>query len=128
MQIDREAKMMGRYGVMAGVLGALLAANPAAAADKVSLRLPWIYNVQAAAYIMAFERGLYRDAGLEVEIRPGGPQINPNQLVATGQDTFGSNDYPNLITGRARGMPLLIVAACWQAYPGGIYALEKSAI
>ena len=117
---------MRRLAVAAVVLG--LASGTASAADKVSLRLPWIYNVQAAAYIMAFEHGIYRDAGLDVEIRPGGPQINPNQLVATGQDTFGSNDYPNLIQGRARGMPLMVVAACWQAYPGGIYALEKSNI
>ena len=121
-----------RGTISSRLVGAILlgfaAASPAVAADKVSMRLPWIYNVQAAAYIMAFEKGFYRDAGLEVEIRPGGVQINPNQLVATNQDTFGSNDTPNLIIGRSQGMPLVAVAACWQRHPGGVYALEKSGI
>lgn len=110
------------------VICVLAAAPPAAAADRVSMRLPWIYNVQAAAYIMAREKGFYREAGLDVEIRPGGVQINPNQLVASGQDTFGSNDTPNLIMGRSQGMPIVALAACWQLHPGGVYVLEASGI
>lgn len=109
-------------------LALLLSAPSAFALEKVSLRLPWILNVQAAAYIMAKEKGFYEAEGLDVEIRPGGPQINPNQLVATGQDTFGANDYPNLIVGSSQGMPLMVVAACWQSHPGGVYALKGSGI
>ncbi|MBF9235139.1 ABC transporter substrate-binding protein [Microvirga alba] len=107
---------------------ALAFATPALANDKVVMRLPWIANVQAAAYIIAFEKGFYRDAGLDVEIRPGSVQVNPNQLVASGDEHFGANDSPNIITGVSRGMPLVAVAACWQKHPGGLYMLESSGI
>jgi NitT/TauT family transport system substrate-binding protein len=109
-------------------VGSLLAAAPAMAQDKISLQLPWILNVQHSHYVIARDKGFYADAGLEVEIRPGGVQINPNPLVATGQATFGMNDAPNLINSRAQGMPLVAVSACWQLHPGGLYALKETGI
>lgn len=115
---------------IAAALGLMsaLAATSARAQDKISLQLPWILNVQHAPYVIARDKGFYKDAGLEVEIRPGGVQINPNPLVATGQATFGMNDAPNLINSRAQGMPLVAVSACWQLHPGGLYALKETGI
>ena len=66
-----------KAGVLAAISAALaLPAIQASAADKVSLRLAWLLNVQSAGYVMAKDKGFYSDAGLDVEILPGGPNVN----------------------------------------------------
>jgi ABC-type nitrate/sulfonate/bicarbonate transport system substrate-binding protein len=47
-----------------------IATGAAAQTTDITLRLPWLLNVQAAGYVMAEERGFYQDAGLNVEILP----------------------------------------------------------
>jgi ABC-type nitrate/sulfonate/bicarbonate transport system substrate-binding protein len=39
------------------------------ALEKVSLQLKWLHQFQFAGYYVALEKGFYRDAGLDVEIR-----------------------------------------------------------
>jgi len=100
----------------------------AAAATDVSLRLPWILNVQAAGYVMALEKGFYKEAGLTVEIMPGGPGMNATALVASGANTFGTNDVNGIIMGANQGMDLIMVAACFQRHPAGVITLADSGI
>ena len=104
------------------------ASSSALAADQVSLRLSWLMNVQSAGYIMAKEKGFYQDAGLDVDIEPGGPNVNSTALVASGANTFGTNDSSQVIFGKSEGMDLVIVAACFQKYPGGVLSLAKTGI
>jgi NitT/TauT family transport system substrate-binding protein len=111
------------------ILTAVVALSaPAYAADKVSLRLPWLLNVQSAGYVMAQEKGFYANSGLDVDILPGGPNLNSTALVASGANTFGTNDVGQVLLGDANGMDLIMVAACFQRHPGGIVSLEKSGI
>src|SRR5246127_2632635 len=67
----------------------LLATHPAAALDQVSLQLKWKHQFQFAGYYAALEQGFYRDAGLEVTIREGGPDIVAAGAVAGGKADFG---------------------------------------
>jgi ABC-type nitrate/sulfonate/bicarbonate transport system substrate-binding protein len=100
----------------------------AAAAADVSLRLPWILNVQGAGYVMAKEKGFYAEAGLNVTIEPGGPNLNSTALVASGANTFGTNDVNGIIMGANQGMDLVMVAACFQRHPAGVITLAESGI
>ena len=100
----------------------------AAGEDKVSLRLAWIVDTQSAGYIMAKAKGFYRASHLDVDILPGGPNINSTALVASGANTFGTNDSGEVFFGRSEGMKLVMVAACIQKFPGGVMALSKSGI
>lgn len=100
----------------------------ASAADDISLRLPWLLNVQSAGYVMAKEKGFYEEAGLNVEIMPGGPNLNSTALVASGANTFGTNDVGQIALGAANGMDLVMVAACFQRHAGGVIALASSGI
>ena len=68
---------------------ALLLASPAQAQEKVSLQLKWLHQFQFAGYYAALEQGFYRDAGLEVEIRQGGPETDATADVASGKADFG---------------------------------------
>src|SRR5260370_7631680 len=74
--------------VMAACL-VLLALHPAAALDQVSLQLKWKHQFQFAGYYAALEQGFYRNAGLDVTIREGGPDIDVAETVASGKADFG---------------------------------------
>jgi NitT/TauT family transport system substrate-binding protein len=61
-----------------------LAALPAFAADAVTLQLKWVTQAQFAGYYVAKEKGFYTDENLDVTIKPGGPDIAPEQVIAGG--------------------------------------------
>lgn len=109
-------------------LSSVLPATSVFAADTVSLRLPWLLNVQSAGYVMAKEKGFYEKAGLDVDIMPGGPNLNSTALVASGANTFGTNDVGQILLGAANGMDLVMVGACFQRHPAGVISLEKNGI
>jgi NitT/TauT family transport system substrate-binding protein len=45
------------------------------AADKVTIQLKWVAQAQFAGYFVAKEKGFYKEAGLDVTINPGGPEL-----------------------------------------------------
>src|ERR1019366_6964231 len=82
-----DRTMLKRLIIAAGLV--LLALHPAAALDQVSMQLKWKHQFQFAGYYAALEQGFYRDAGLDVTIREGGPGIDVTELVASGKADFG---------------------------------------
>ena len=68
---------------------AALLTTPSWALDQVSLQLKWKHQFQFAGYYAALEQGFYRDAGLDVEIREGGPDVDVAKALAAGQVDFG---------------------------------------
>jgi ABC-type nitrate/sulfonate/bicarbonate transport system substrate-binding protein len=85
--IRPKLAMLARLIVAASLV--LAAAHPAAALDAVSLQLKWKHQFQFAGYYQALEQGFYRDAGLDVTIREGGPGIDAAEAVAGGKADFG---------------------------------------
>ena len=67
----------------------LLASHPAAALESVSLQLKWKHQFQFAGHYAALEQGFYRDAGLDVTIREGGPDIDVAEAVSERADAVG---------------------------------------
>jgi NitT/TauT family transport system substrate-binding protein len=63
---------------------AIVVAGAAHSADKVTLQLKWVTQAQFAGYFAAVDQGYFKAAGLDVQIIPGGPDINPMQVVAQG--------------------------------------------
>ncbi len=91
------------------------AAEPAAAPaaesrDAVTLQLKWVAQAQFAGYYAALEQGYYEEAGLDVTIAPGGPDIVPEQVVASGQAQFGIDWLASLLATREQGAPLVNIA------------------
>ncbi|WP_255604564.1 ABC transporter substrate-binding protein [Oscillochloris sp. ZM17-4] len=87
-------------------------AAPAAAAtpDKVTLQLKWVAQAQFAGYFAALEQGYYKDENLDVTIQNGGPDIVPEQVVASGQAQFGIDWMASLLATRETGAPLVNIA------------------
>ncbi len=90
---------------------ALAAAGFAAqAADKVTVQLKWVPQAQFAGYYMAAAKGFYKDAGLDVTIKPGGPDISPVQVIAGNQADVVVNWMPDALAAREAGVPLVNIA------------------
>lgn len=91
-----------------------------------SMRLEWVMQGQFAGPILALDKGYYKDAGVELELRPAGPDIKPSVMVATGVDTFGIGHPNQVIAARANGVPLVMVSQ-WGQKPASTYIARKSA-
>jgi NitT/TauT family transport system substrate-binding protein len=90
------------------------AAAPSAAKDKVTLQSKWVPQAQFAGYYAAKEKGYYDAENLDVTIRPGGPDIIPEQVVASGQAQFGIDWLPSLLSSREQGTPLVNIGQVFQ--------------
>lgn len=100
--------MMTRLAVAAG-LAAFLATS-ADAADKVTLQLKWITQAQFAGYYVAKDKGYYRDAGLDVTINAGGPDVAPPQVIAGGGADVIIDWMPSALAAREKGVALVNIA------------------
>jgi putative hydroxymethylpyrimidine transport system substrate-binding protein len=84
----------------------LLAASPAAAADKLTLMLDWFVNPDHAPIMVADKRGYFADQGLEVEIIAPADPNDPPKLVAAGRADIAISYQPQLHIQKDQGLPL----------------------
>ncbi len=84
-----------------------MAAN---AADKVTLQLKWVTQAQFAGYYVAKDKGFYKEEDLDVEIKPGGPDIAPAQVLAGGGADVVLDWMPSALATREKGVPLVNIA------------------
>ncbi|MBO6917671.1 MAG: ABC transporter substrate-binding protein [Rhizobiaceae bacterium] len=87
-----------------------LGVTSAYAADKVALQLKWVTQAQFAGYYVAADKGFYADEGLEVEIKPGGPDIAPAQVIAGGGADVVLDWMPSALASREKGLGLVNIA------------------
>jgi NitT/TauT family transport system substrate-binding protein len=91
---------------------------PAAAQDKVTFGTDWKAQAEHGGFYQAVAAGIYKKHGLDVTLRPGGPQVNHSQLLAAGRldfnmtpDSFGSLNFVR------ENIPMVAVAALFQKDP-----------
>src|SRR5271168_686 len=94
---------------LAGV-AAIAAVTSAQAADKVTLQLKWVTQAQFAGYYVAKDKGFYKAEGLDVTIKPGGPDIAPPQVIAGGGADIIIDWMPSALAAREKGVPLVNIA------------------
>jgi NitT/TauT family transport system substrate-binding protein len=75
--------------------------------DKVTLQSKWVVQAQFAGYYAAKDKGYYKDEGLDVTIKPGGPDIVPEQVVLGGRAEFGIDWLDSLLAFRDKGNDLV---------------------
>ena len=87
-----------------------LASFSAWAADKVTLQLKWVTQAQFAGYYVAKDKGFYEEEGLDVEIKPGGPDVAPPQVIAGGGADVVLDWMPSALATREKGIALVNIA------------------
>jgi NitT/TauT family transport system substrate-binding protein len=98
------------------VLGAValtamaLAGGPASAADPVTLVLKWVTQAQFGGYYVAKDKGFYKDAGLDVTIKPGGPDVAHETIIAGGGADVIVDWMGGALAAREKGTKLINIA------------------
>ncbi len=87
-----------------------LGAGFAHAADKVTLQLKWVTQAQFAGYYVAKDKGFYAEEGLDVTIKPGGPDVAPEQVIAGGGADVIVDWMPAALASREKGLDLVNIA------------------
>src|ERR1700738_1259115 len=101
---------MRKIMIVAAGLAFGLSLGRASAADKVTIQLKWVAQAQFAGYFVAKEKGFYKDAGLEVTINPGGPDVAPPQVIAGGGADVVVDWMPSALASREKGGPLVNIS------------------
>ncbi len=83
---------------------------PALAADGVTLQLKWVTQAQFGGYYVAKDKGFYEEEGLDVTIKPGGPDIAPEQVIAGGGADVIVDWIAAALSARDKGLPLVNIA------------------
>lgn len=104
--------------------GSLVIAGPL---KKVTLQLKWSHQFQFAGYYAALEKGYYKDAGLDVTIKPLTPGENPVNIVLAGKADYGVSGS-GLALRRLKGDPVVALAVVLQHSPMALAVLNSSGI
>ncbi len=98
----------------------------AQAAEKVTIQLKWVPQAQFAGYYVAQAKGFYKEAGLDVTIKAGGPDISPVQVIAGKSADVIVNWMPDALAAREAGVPLVNIAQVFDK-SGLMLTCKKSA-
>ncbi|MCO6179213.1 MULTISPECIES: ABC transporter substrate-binding protein [Ciceribacter] len=105
-----------------------LMAMQAAAADKVTLQLKWVTQAQFAGYYVAKDKGFYEEEGLDVEIKPGGPDIAPPQVLVGGGADVIVDWMPSALATREKGVALVNIAQPFKSSGMMLTCLKETGI
>ena len=97
-------------GALAGAISLAFAHAGYAQDNSVTLQLKWVTQGQFAGYYVAAAKGFYEEEGLDVEIKPGGPDIAPEQVIAGGGADVITTWMAAGLAARERGVPLVNIA------------------
>src|SRR6185369_4919461 len=106
--------VMKLLGATAIGMALSLTAMSAEAKDALTLQLKWVTQAQFAGYYVAKDKGFFDEAGLDVTIKAGGPDINPSQVIAGGGADVVVDWMPSALATREKGVPLVNIAQVFQ--------------
>ncbi len=107
---------MMKHTILAATALVAIGLAPAGAQDldPLTLQLKWVTQAQFAGYYVAEDKGFYEEAGLDVTIKPGGPDIAPPQVIAGGGADVVVEWMPAALAAREKGVPLVNIAQPFQ--------------
>ncbi|MBD2346809.1 ABC transporter substrate-binding protein [Anabaena subtropica] len=97
--------------------------------DKITFGTNWLAQAEHGGFYQAIATGIYKDHGLDVTIRMGGPQVpSGTQLLVGGAVDFFMGYGIDAINAVAQGIPKITVAAIFQKDPQCILTHPNPAI
>ncbi len=95
--------------------------------QKVSLQLKGKYQFQFAGFIAAYEKGFYKDIGLDVELKEFHKSTNIIKDVLSKETDFAISDS-SLVYNALKGEPLIAMMAIFQDSPFMLLGLKDNDI
>ncbi len=121
-------RFLKQSALAAGALAvpaAPFAARAATALKPVTFTLDWLYQGASAGFLVAQEKGFYRDAGLDVTILAGKGSGTTAQLVASKATPIGFSDGFVVANSVAKGMAIKTVGTIYRRDPAAIMVLDE---
>jgi NitT/TauT family transport system substrate-binding protein len=110
------------------LVGLATAGSSSHKATKITVQLKWVTQAQFAGFYAAQANGYYKQAGLDVNLKLGGPDIVPEQVVLGGQAEFGVDWLPSLFSNRDQGNDLVNIAQVYARSGTTEVTFKKSGI
>jgi ABC-type nitrate/sulfonate/bicarbonate transport system substrate-binding protein len=127
--ISRRVFIAGSTAFAGGLaLSRFGSASAALQGTEATLQMGWIANVENAGEFVAAEKGYYTDAGVDLELVPGGPGISVEPLVVAGTALIGLSQPDNVARAREQGAKLKVVATTFQRNPAAVMSLASNPI
>ena len=90
---------------------------PDSAEAPLVYRLKWLYNMSVVGDLYSLEHDFFVQEGLEVDIRPGGPERDAIKELEIGRAHFGVASADQVIRAVAKGSPVVVLAQLFQVSP-----------
>src|ERR1700728_909985 len=110
------------------LIGTMLTALPARAADKVVLMLNWYVYGEHAPFYYGKAKGLYATEGIDLEIQEGRGSAATTQAVAAKTANFGYVDVPTMMRATIKGAPVIATGVLLQTSPMSVMGLVEKNI
>lgn len=96
---------------------------------KVRMQLGWLASNGLIGEVTAQKKRFYAEQGVELEIIPGGPNVDGVAGVAAGRATLGqTSSSPSVMLARSAGIPVKAIAAGYQKHPFTYFSLADNPI
>ncbi len=94
----------------------------------VKIQTDWYPQPEHGGFYTALAKGYYKDAGLDVQIVPGGPYVTAEQQVSVGAAQFGMSSSDRMIKAAVGGQSLVAVGATMQHDPQAVMVHAESPV
>lgn len=108
------SRRLALTGAAAAAAGAGLVRPARAASTKIRFLTSWFAEAEHGGFYQAKATGLYEKAGLDVEIKMGGPQVNGMQLLTGGAADMVIGYDIQVLKSIENGLPVTTVGAAMQ--------------
>ncbi len=85
--------------------------------QPVTYRLKWLFNASVIGDIVADEHGAFKAAGLDVDVKAGGPERDAIRELELGYADFGVASADQVIRAMSKGSPVVVIAQLFQINP-----------
>jgi len=115
--VERFNRILEHACAMLLAAGIALTVFPAAAAEKVSLRLDWVNSGYHAIWYFGIDKGTFQNAGIDLEVLEGKGSAVTAQTVGNGSVMFGTADTAAVMGLVSQGLPIKIVGGYLRQSP-----------
>ena len=116
-------RLFMRYGALAfssGLMSACFTEAPKKAPsnlDKINIGLSWVAQAEYCGYYQAVATDIYKEYGLDVTVKPGGPRMNVGLLLMIGGTDLALGDGTEALKAVESTVPKVTVASIFQKAP-----------
>ncbi|MCP4119309.1 MAG: ABC transporter substrate-binding protein [Desulfobacteraceae bacterium] len=103
--------------LVAALLLVSLTWQTAECGETLNYRLKWLFNTSVVGDLYAQDFGFFKRAGLDVNVKAGGPERDAIRELELGHAAFGVASADQVIRARAKGAPVVVIAQLFQVNP-----------